>query len=469
MSGLILSAMIALTADAPAKRPNIVFIMTDDHAAHAMSCYGSRINTTPNLDRLAREGMRFTHCFCTNSICGPSRATILTGVYSHLNGFRDNHSKFDGKQETLAKLLKASGYQTAIVGKWHLVSEPTGFDHWEVLPGQGIYHDPNFLLPGKKHRRKGYVTDVITDLAIDYLNGRDKEKPFFLMVHHKAPHREWQPDAKHQKLYEDVDVPAPATFDDDYRGRSDAAKEAKMTVAGDLTPTDLKVPPPAGLTAEQRKHWNYQRYIKDYLRCVASVDDNVGRLLDHLDKTGLAENTIVVYTSDQGFYLGDHGWYDKRFMYEPSLRMPLLIRYPKEIAANSVVDEMVLNLDFAPTFMDFAGLTPTQRMQGKSFRPILQGKPPADWRTSMFYRYYEFPMPHNVQPHLGVRTGTHKLIYYPRIRQWELFDLKRDPDEMQSYYDDPAYEKIRTDLLAELQRLRKEFKDVDPAPGLDGG
>jgi len=446
-----------LYAGEPAgSRPNIIFIMSDDHAAHALSCYGSRINKTPNLDRLAREGMRFTNCFCTNSICAPSRAVILTGKYSHLNGVIDNAKPFDGRQVTFPKLLQQAGYETAMIGKWHLKSDPTGFDYWNILPGQGAYHDPVMIAMGKKTKHTGYVTDIITDHCLDWLKARKSDKPSLLMYHHKAPHRRWSPDAKHAKMYEGVDIPEPETFNDDYATRSDAAREQRMTVEHHLTPQDLKAPPPEGLEGQALKKWKYQRYIKDYLGCVASVDDNVGRLLDYLDESGLAENTIVVYTSDQGFFLGDHGWYDKRFMYEESLRMPLLVRYPRQIKPGSVSDAMVLNLDFAPTFLDFAGAGSPGDMQGRSLRLVLQGRVPDDWRTSMYYNYYEHKGGgHMVRPHYGVRTAHYKLMHFHHgMDAWELYDLQVDPHELNNVYANPAYTDVVKRLKSELKRLQ---------------
>jgi len=457
-------ARSALAGDAGAggKRPNIIFIMSDDHAAHALSCYGSKINKTPNLDRIAAEGMRFDNCFCTNSICAPSRATILTGKYSHLNGIIRNGMKFDAGQQTFPKLLQRAGYQTAMIGKWHLRSQPTGFDYWNVLPGQGAYHDPVMIEMGERKKHQGYTTDIITDIAIRWLKDRKKDKPFCLMLHHKAPHRNWQPDEKHATMYDDRDIPEPETFDDDYSGRGTAAHEAKMRIDRDLTPRDLKQDPPAGLSPRELKKWKYQRYIKDYLRCVASVDENVGRLLDHLDRSGLRDDTVVVYTSDQGFYLGDHNWFDKRFMYEESLRMPFIVRYPREIEAGTVNDDMILNVDFAPTFLDYAGAAVPADMQGRSIRPLLRGRTPEDWRTSMYYHYYEFPGAHSVRRHYGVRTRRYKLIhYYHDMDEWELFDLEKDPHELKSVYDDPAYAGIVRELKTELARLRKELKVTD--------
>ncbi|OQB85965.1 MAG: Arylsulfatase [Planctomycetes bacterium ADurb.Bin126] len=455
------AARLASAADAPAdKRPNILFIMSDDHAAHAIGSYGSKINQTPNIDRIAKEGMRMDCCLVTNSICSPSRAVIITGKYSHINGV-PVFNTFDGSQPTLSKYLQAAGYYTGMIGKWHLGSDPTGFDYWNVLPGQGVYHNPAFIENGKRTKHTGYCTDLIADFSIEFLKNRPKDKPFFLMSHHKAPHRPWDPDEKHKQMFADREIPEPSTFNDDYAGRSDAAAEATMRIDRNLMPRDVKEKPPEGLTAEQLKKWKYQRYMKDYLACVQSVDDNVGRLLEYLDKSGLAENTIVVYTSDQGFFLGDHNWYDKRFMYEESLKMPFLVRWPKRIKAGSVNRDMVLNVDFAPTLMAAAGLATPADMQGRSFLPVLEGKTPADWRQSMYYRYYHYPMHHRVQPHYGVRTHEYKLIYFNKLDQWELYDLKKDPEELKNVYSDPAYADQVKKLKAELYRLKKEVKDED--------
>ncbi len=464
----------------PDSRPNIIFIMTDDHAAHAMSCYGSRINKTPNLDRIAEGGMRFNNCFCTNSICTPSRATILTGTYNHVNGVTTLSTPMDNRLQTFPKLLQAAGYQTAMIGKWHLghgtAHEPTGFDYWNVLPGQGLYHNPEMIEMGEHKVFKGYATDLITDFSLDWLRERDPERPFLLMCHHKAPHRPWEPDEKHAGMYEEIDIPEPETFDDDYSNRAAAAAAATMRIERDFNLEDLKQPVPDGLTPQEAKRWKYQRYIKDYLRCVAAVDDNVGRLLDFLDEEGLAENTVVIYTSDQGFFLGDHGWYDKRFMYEESLRMPYVMRYPREIAPGTVCDGMVLNVDFAPTFLELAGVEIPRdgrhAMQGNSFRPLLQGQPPDGWQSSMYYRYWMHLAHHNVYAHFGVRTHRHKLIYYyadalgqmgaiddPKEPEWELFDLENDPYELNSVYHDPAYADVVEELTAELNRLQAEVGD----------
>jgi arylsulfatase A-like enzyme len=477
-------ARIAQVTKARATRPNIIFIMSDDHASHALGCYGSKINKTPNLDRLAKEGMLFNNCFCTNSICAPCRAVILTGKYSHINGVTDNSLKFDGSQQTFPKLLQNIGYETAIIGKWHLKTDPTGFDYWNILPGQGIYYNPTMIEMVQKKKYTGYVTDIITDHCLNWLKERKGDKPFCLMYHHKAPHREWEPPLKYLTLYDDVTIPEPDTLFDDYSNRGRAAKEQDMTIEKTMNDRDVKLVPPKNLTPEQKAvwdaayepkneafrkanlkgkdlvRWKYQRYIKDYLRCIASVDDNVGRVLDYLDESGLAQNTIVVYTSDQGFYLGDHGWFDKRFMYEESLRMPLLVRYPKEVKAGSVNNDIVLNLDFGPTFLDFAGAAVPADMQGQSLRKLLQGKTPWSWRKSMYYHYYEYPAVHSVKRHYGVRTKRYKLIhFYYDIDEWELYDLKKDPNELKNVFHDPEYANVIKKLRAELKRLRKKYKD----------
>jgi arylsulfatase A-like enzyme len=460
--------------------PNFVFVMADDHAAHAISAYGSRINETPGIDRLATEGMRFDACFCTNSICSPSRATILTGTYNHVNGVTTLDTRFDARQPTFPAMLRDAGCQTALFGKWHLghggIHDPTGFDHWTVLPDQGDYHDPTFLeAGGRRVVRTGYATDIITDLAIDWISRRDPDRPFLAMVHHKAPHRSWEPAERHATLFEGDDIPEPPTLRDDYVGRSTAAVEARMRLWS-LTETDLKGLVPPGLTEDEELAWRYQHYIKDYLRCVAALDENVTRLLDLLDSEGVADDTVVVYTSDQGFFLGDHGWYDKRFMYEESLRMPFLVRYPREVAGGTSSDAIVLNVDFAQTFLDLAGLEPTAPMQGRSLRRLLRGDTPADWRRSMYYRYWmHADSSHRVWAHRGVRTDRHKLIHYynealgqpgawdePHPEEWELFDLVADPWELHSLHDDPAHAGLLTELRAELGRLSDEVGDVAP-------
>jgi arylsulfatase A-like enzyme len=479
----------ATTCGAPAtrERPNIIYIMSDDHAAHAISAYGSVVNKTPNIDRLAKEGMRFDRCFAVNSICTPSRATILTGKYSHMNGV-PVFNRFDGSQPTVAKYLQSDGYYTGMIGKWHLGSDPTGFDQWMVLPGQGVYFDPDFLTPEGRTHTKGYVTDIITDLAFEFLKNRPKEKPFFLMCHHKAPHRNWQPDQKHRALFMGQTIPEPATLRDTYEGRTDALHENRQRVFDDLTRNDLKLEPPAGLSnparlewlntkptevelvidgkkrtlsGEELNVWKYQRYMQDYLACVQSVDDNVGRLLDWLDANGLRENTIVIYTSDQGFFLGDHGLYDKRFMYEPSIRMPLLVRWPGVIRPGSVQEALAINPDFAPTFLAAAGSRIPPDMQGRSLLEPMKGERPADWRTSFYYRYYHDPGDHNTRAHYGLRTETQKLIYFWKKDQWELYDLVRDPDELRNIYNDKVQEPLVARLKAELYKLKKELRDDD--------
>lgn len=439
--------------------PNILFIMADDHAAHALSCYGSTINRTPNLDRIAQEGVRLDNCFCTNSICAPSRAAILTGKYSHKNGLYNNAQTFDGSQPTFPKLLQHAGYQTAIVGKWHLKSDPTGFHYWNILPGQGEYHNPELIEMGRKKRHTGYVTDLITDFSIRFLEDRDTTRPFCLLTHHKAPHRNWQPDLKHAALFEEKDIPLPATYDDDYNTRGTAAHEAEMRILDHLDAKDVKSEFPQGMSDTELKYWKYQRYIKDYLRTVASIDENTGRLLDYLDRAGLTENTLVIYTSDQGFFLGDHGWFDKRFMYEESLRMPFIARFPQEIRPGSSSDAMVLNVDFAPTLLSFAGRPAPDDMQGRSARTVLAGRTPRNWRTTMYYHYYEYPSVHMVRRHYGVRTNRHKLIhFYGDVDEWELYDIEKDPHELHNVYSDPAYAAIRNNLENELRRLRAELE-----------
>jgi arylsulfatase A-like enzyme len=467
-------------------RPNILYIMSDDHAYQAISAYGSNRNQTPNIDRIAKEGMRFDRAFVTNSICGPSRAVMMTGKYSHLNGFPDNAGSawFNGEQATVSKLLQGAGYATAVVGKWHLNSDPIGFDYWQILQGQGPYYNPPMKTAEGIVRHEGYTTDIITDVALDWLKAkRDKNKPFFLMYQHKAPHRDWQPSPKYLDKYKHVTLPEPETLFDDYAGRELPARDQQMSVANHLTPGDLKLRAPAGLTPEQeatftkayeeenkqfaeaklegkaKTQWQYQRFVKDYLRCVDAVDENVGRMLDYLDASGLAKNTVVVYTSDQGWYLGEHGWYDKRWMYEESFRTPLLIRWPGQTKPGSVSEKMVMNLDFAQTFLDIAGVKVPSEMQGVSFKPILEGQAPADWRKSVYYHYYEFPQPHHVHPHYGVRTERYKLIHFYTIDAWELFDLEKDPREMKSVYKDPAYAPVVADMKKELKRLMEQYKD----------
>lgn len=488
---LIIAAILplALQAQAPrASRPNIIYIMTDDHAAHAIGAYGSKVNKTPNMDRLAREGALLTSVFATNSICTPSRAAILTGQYAHLNGVT-MFNRFDSNRMTVARLLQSGGYFTGMIGKWHLGSDPQGFDRWNILPGQGVYFNPVFYTATAETTYTGrYVTDVITDLALDFLTNRPKGKPFFLMMHHKAPHRPWDPSDEHAAHFSTQRIPEPVTFWDNYETRTDALHENQQRVAKDMTNRDLKLPAPQGLvgqalaqwrilkpdtvtierdgrpvtlTGEALVRWKYQRYMQDYLATVQSVDGSVGQVLDYLDKAGLARNTIVVYTSDQGFFLGDHGLFDKRFMYEESIRMPFLVRWPAGIKPGTKSGAMALNIDFAPTFLEAAGLPASADMQGRSLMGVLRGRPPANWRTSMYYRYYHDPGDHNTRAHYGVRTMTHKLIYFWKKDQWELFDLVNDPYELHNLYGQPGQEALTVTLKTELARLKREARDDD--------
>ena len=498
-------------AEAPKKRPNILFVFSDDHANHAISAYGSKINVTPNLDRIAKEGALFENSFCANSICGPSRACILTGKHSHKNGFLRNGNRFDGSQTTFPKLIQQVGYQTAIIGKWHLSSDPTGFDHWEVLPGQGSYYNPDFIqMDGSRKRYQGYCTDIITDNALSWLKEkRDPDRPFMLMCQHKAPHRNWSPPPRYYDLYRDTDVPEPETLFDDYSGRSKLLKQNEMSLKshfywghdmkfkGDnLFPESFLTLRGNGeyrrMTTEQKAAWDkayepenqafikkmqagemsdedvlrfkYQRYIKTYLGCVQAVDDSVGQLLDYLDESGLAENTVVIYSSDQGFYLGDKGWYDKRWMFEESLQMPFLIRWPAVIDQGVKSRALIQNIDYGPTFLDMAGAEIPAEMQGQSMVPMLerQGSPSAEWRDAIYYAYYENAAVHNVPVHDGVRTDRYKLMFFPRGREWNLFDLEKDPEELKSVHDDPKYDDIFAGLQQRYRDLRK-FYEVNTA------
>lgn len=468
--------------------PNLIYIMTDDHAAHAIGAYGSRVNKTPHLDRLAREGVLLTSVLATNSICTPSRAAILTGQYAHINGVT-MFNRFDSSRMTVARLLQRGGYYTGMVGKWHLGSDPVGFDRWEILPGQGVYRDPVFYTAtGEKTYTGRYATDVITDLALEFVENRPRDRPFFLMMHHKAPHRPWEPSEAHAAHFAAQRIPEPVTFWDSYATRTDALHENQQRVAADLTNRDLKLTPPTGLggqdlakwlltkpdsvstvrdgqsvtlTGDALVRWKYQRYMQDYLATVQSVDDSVGRVLAFLDKAGLARNTMVVYTSDQGFFLGDHGLFDKRFMYEESIRMPFLVRWPASITPGTRSDALALNIDFAPTFLEVAGLPMSAEMQGRSLLSALRGRTPSDWRTSMYYRYYHDPGDHNTSAHYGVRTRTHKLIHFWKKNQWELFDLVNDPYELHNLYGEPGQESLTATLKVELARLKREVRDDD--------
>jgi len=492
------------------KRPNIVYIMSDDHGYQAVSAYGYGMNKTPNIDRIAAEGALFTRATVTNSLCAPSRAVLLTGKHSFVNGKVDNVQHFDWEQDNFPKLLQRAGYQTAMVGKIHMDGLPQGFDYSAVVPGQGQYYNPDFIVNGKKEQIHGYVTDITTDLALKWLEGRDEDKPFCLLFHQKAPHREWLAAERHYKEYTKMKFPEPETLFDDYEGRGTAAKSAEMNILKDMNwagdskikpelMDELGIPPTLNwdknaynnnlgrmdstqraawdsvydpinedfkkrypsMSKEDLMRWRYQRYMQDYLATVAAVDDGVGRVLDYLKEHGLEENTIVVYTSDQGFYMGEHGWFDKRFMYEESLKTPLMIRYPKEIKAGTKIDALVQNLDFAPTFLDYAGAEIPSDMQGESFRKLVSGET-KDWRDAIYYTYYEYPSIHMVKRHYGIATDRYKLIhFYYDIDEWELYDLEKDPHEMRNVYDDPSYKSIREEMHTKLDELRKKYKDSD--------
>jgi arylsulfatase A-like enzyme len=516
---LAMGMSVRLPAKKPVKQPNILFFFSDDHSLQTLGAYNSRMkefikkhNITPNIDRLADEGALFENSFVANSICGPSRACILTGKHSHINGFKDNLDVFDGSQWTLAKELHGAGYQTSIIGKWHLVSDPQGFDDYAILPGQGVYYNPDFITKSsdKQVRKQGYCSDIIGDMTIDWLDKkRDESRPFFLCSWHKAPHRTWMPHPRHFDLIEDVDVPEPENLFDDYQGRTSAASEQEMTVRDHLNIAfDLKVTPPfetstleeiknsapetesmdrttpaefnrmtpeqkkawdeyyvprnekfrsANLTGKDLTRWKYQAYLKDYIRCIKAMDENVGRVMDYLKENGLNENTIVIYSSDQGFYNGEHGWYDKRWMYEESLRNPLIIKWPGVTKPGSRPEAMVQNIDYAPTLLEAAGLRIPQDVQGESFLPILQGDKPRNWRESILYTYYEKGT-HAVAPHRGVRSKRYKLIEFYNKGEWEFYDLQKDPLEMNSEYDNPEYQQIISELKKELKRLMAHYK-----------
>ncbi len=486
-------------------RPNILFIMTDDHATSAISCYGSRLIETPNIDRIAGEGVRFDNCYVVNAISGPSRACILTGKFSHMNGFRDNASEFDGDQQTFPKILREHGYQTAIIGKWHLVSEPQGFDHWCILSGQneqGDYYRPDFIENGQPIQEEGYVTDIITDKVIDFIDKREKDRPFCIMYHQKAPHRNWMPAPRHLGIFNDVVFPEPDNLFDDYVTRGRAAREQDMSIEQTLREDwDLKLRTRQELLADtanrlysvykrmlpevQEKwdsayagriaefksgrlrgrelvRWKYQQYMRDYLATVLAVDENIGRVLDYLEEQGELDNTIVVYTSDQGFFLGEHGWFDKRFMYEESQRMPLVIRYPKSIQAGSVSTALTMNVDFAPTFLDMAGIEVPEDMQGTSLKSVLvnAGATPTDWREAVYYHYYEYPAEHSVKRHYGIRTSEYKLIhFYNDIDEWEMYDLRNDQKEMNNLFNRPEYSEKRDELTRLMRDTQTKYMD----------
>ncbi len=497
---IIPSALFVSCAGNEQKQMNILYIMSDDHSYQTISAYDDEFIETPNIDRIANEGVRFTNSFVANSISGPSRACMLTGKHSHMNGFTDNSCEFDGDQQTFPKLLQKVGYETAIIGKWHLTSAPQGFDYSEILIGQGIYYNPPFIRNGEKIKSHGYATNVITDKAIDWLeNKRDKNKPFCLLLHNKAPHRTWMPDTCDLKLFMDTEFRLPETFWDEYEGRKAAAGQ-EMSIIKDMDLVyDLKLADKeneihsgrleangrrmynlmdkeqraawdkhydrviadfkaAKLTGKELAKWKYQQYMRDYLRVITSVDRNVGRVLDYLDETGLAENTLVVYTSDQGFYMGEHGWFDKRFMYEESFRTPLVVRYPGGVKGD--IDEMVQNIDYAPTFLELAGVEIPEDIQGESLLPLLQGKKVKDWRKSLYYHYYEFPAEHAVREHYGVRDERYKLMHFCNdLNDWELYDLQNDPSEMHNIYGQEGTEEVTRRLKEELVRLQHQYQD----------
>ena len=496
-----------LSAEKPITRPNIIFIMSDDHAYQAISAYDETLIQTPNIDRLANEGMLFTNASVTNSICAPSRAVILTGKHSHINGKIDNLSHFDTTNVTFPQILQKAGYQTAMFGKLHFGNNPKGFDEFKILPGQGAYYNPRFITQKGDTIIEGYVTDITTDLTLDWMkNRRDPNKPFMLMYLHKAPHRAWLPSEKHYKEFTKKTFPLPATLFDDYKTRGTAAKTAEMGILKHMSlVNDTKLTPATmaklnltdwnnlgeslgGMTTEQRANWDavygpinddfiekyptmndstltvwkYQRYLQDYLGTIASVDENVGRVLDYLDDEELAENTIVVYTSDQGFYLGEHGWFDKRFMYDESFKTPLLIKWPNKITAGTTEDEMVQNLDFAQTFLEVAGVKAPSDMQGQSLVPLLKGQKEAWDREAVYYHYYEYPAEHAVKRHYGIATKTFKLIhFYYDVNEWELYDRKKDPKEINNVINDPSYAQVVQDMKQKLKETRKKYKDSE--------
>ncbi len=480
VAGVLISGLLAAPGFAAGRapaRPNIVFLLSDDHAAQAIGCYGGRLMKTPNIDRIAAAGMRFANCFCTESICAPSRATILTGKYGHVTGAM-GWQPYDRRHRTFPEYLQAGGYQTALVGKYHLGNDPPGFDYFDIFPGQGRHRDPQTISKEGTRLHRGHSSDVITDLALAWLDKRDRERPFLLCLHDKATHMPWQAADRFQKLFESETIPEPPTLFDEFRGRADWLKLSICRVDGiNRWQEKLWGAPPAGLTREQECRWLYQTYMKHYLRCAAGLDENIGRVLDYLDRHGLADNTIVVYSSDQGFFLGEHGWFDKRWMQEESLRMPLIVRYPRLVKPGTVADALVQNTDFAPTLLDLAGVAVPADMQGRSLRPILAGETPRDWRKAIYYRYYteEYGIP----PQLGIRTGRYKLIHYkgkvgigfpPKqavkparwqdVDAWELFDLRSDPDETVNLHEKPDRQATVTALKAELARLRKELGDT---------
>lgn len=472
------------------KKPNIIFILSDDHATDAISAYSkrfARLSPTPNIDRIANEGAILKNAFSTNAICGPSRASIITGKYSHINNYYKNYKGgyFDGDQWTFPKELHKFGYQTALVGKWHLASVPQGFDYYKyhISKGeQGVYWNPIYNDNGKTVQELGYATNITTDLALNWLESSDKSKPFCLLLQYKAPHREWSPDKKYQNLWSEQVIDYPDTFFDQYKGREKTAGHTHMTMDF-FNRRDMKMTPPDSLSGKDLANWfdfgnrpseivsmgigiddnlrkqlKYQRYIKDYLATIKSVDDNIGRVLDYLSKNDMEDNTIIIYASDQGFFLGDHGWFDKRFMYEEALRMPFVVRYPEKIKAKTIINDVISNIDIAPTILDMVGIESPEDVQGTSFLKQLKGNTNNDWRQSMYYHYYEYPFWHHVQPHYGIRTERYKLIhFYYDIDVWELYDLEKDPNELNNLIDDPSFKKITSKLKENLSQLKKQY------------
>jgi arylsulfatase A-like enzyme len=491
-----ISACTSPEKEVPA-RPNILYIMTDDHSFQTISAYGSKLISTPNIDRIANEGIRFTNSFVGNSICAPSRATMLTGKHTHKNGQMTNEVTFDGSQVTYPKLLQQAGYKTAMIGKWHLKSDPTGFDYWNILPGQGEYYNPDFIRMGENVRYEGYCTTITTDLALDWLEGVEKGQPFCLLLQHKAPHRTWQPDTIHFDEFKDKIYPVPANFFDNYEGRRAAAeqklsiREDDMDLRYDLKMQDESIPSrfpwidhTARMNPEQKRAWEthykpikenflaqnlrgadlhiwkYQRYMRDYLACIRSVDENIGRVLKYLEDNGFLDNTLIVYTSDQGFYMGEHGWFDKRFMYEESFRTPLVMRLPKGYSAKGDINQMVQNIDYAPTFLDIAGLEIPKEIQGISMKPLLNAEKNLDWREAVYYHYFEFPNEHMVKRHYGIRNERYKLIhFYFEIDEWEFYDLQNDPSEMNNLINNPSYNETIQKMKEELKELIIKYDD----------
>ncbi|MDG5491332.1 sulfatase [Psychroserpens sp. SPM9] len=498
--------------DVPKKRPNIVFIMADDHAEQAISAYGhpiSQLAPTPNIDRIANEGAFFKNNFCTNSICGPSRAVVLTGKFSHINGFKMNGNRFDGSQQTFPKLLQKAGYNTAMIGKWHLHGNPEGFDYWNILKDQGNYYNPDFIALNETTKRadttrvSGYATDIITEEGLAYLKKvKDDDQPFMLMLQHKAPHRNWMPALRHANKYDSIKFPLPDTYFTNHEGSLGSQQQLQTIYKDMYEGHDLKMSKSKGsselawnpwttdferMSPEQRlawdkayqakndafhdanlsgkalAEWKGQRYLQDYLATIASVDEGVGRVLDYLEENGLAENTIVIYTTDQGFYLGEKGWFDKRYMYEESLAMPLLVKYPKAIKPGTVIDGLTQNLDFAETFLDYAGIEIPVDMQGKSLRPLLENTMNHDdFRDAVYYHYYDYPAFHMVKKHYGIRTKRYKLMhFYDDIDTWELYDLEEDPKEINNQINNPDYDIIEAELRTQLTALQKQYKVTD--------